>query len=208
MPFPCGPKSNTNASPFVRPAGMSPTRPTRLWDSDASGPPSGVGEAWTLGSMPELSACPFRALYAGGWPSHDLIGAGEHPASWRGVSRDLRGSPPVSGSGGPQTMTAMAGTSGAGWRGTVSVALFWLRLVGRYVRGASGLSWPARLEATKGLGGRTRTRARPATPGTIRGDYPLESGTTQCMVPACLRRPAGHQDLSSWSSFTPSRACR
>src|SRR6266700_7945596 len=35
----------------------------------------------------------------------------------------------------------------------------------------------------------------PATPGTVRGDYALVSGTTSCMVPACLRQPAGSQDL-------------
>jgi hypothetical protein len=42
-----------------------------------------------------------------------------------------------------------------------------------------------------GVGCRTRTRARPATPGTIRGDYALKSGTTSCMSRlACVSRPA------------------
>ena len=39
------------------------------------------------------------------------------------------------------------------------------------------------------------TNPREAAPGTIRGDCALKSGTTSCMVPACLRQPAGNQDL-------------
>jgi hypothetical protein len=46
-----------------------------------------------------------------------------------------------------------------------------------------------------------------ATPGTIRGDYALESGTTPCMVPACLRQPAGNQDRLPGARY-PFRACR
>src|SRR5207247_10078880 len=61
---------------------------------------------------------------------------------------------------------------------------FWLRPVGRYVRGASGLPCPLKA-----------AMARLAMPGTIGGDYALESGTTSCMVPACLRQPAGNQVL-------------
>ncbi len=49
------------------------------------------------------------------WRSHDLIGAGEHPASWRAASRvTFAGTPPVTWSGRPQSMTAMAGMSPAG----------------------------------------------------------------------------------------------
>ncbi|SRR6266704_4625706 len=94
------------------------------------------------------------------------------------------GTPPVTWPGRSQTMTVMAGTSWAGWRGTASLALFWLGPVGRYVRGASGLPCPLKA-----------AMARLAMPGTIGGDYALESGTTSCMVPACLRQPAGNQDL-------------
>jgi nucleoside diphosphate kinase len=58
-----------------------------------------------------------------------------------------------------------------------------------------------------GVGCRNRTRARTATPGTIRGDYALESGTTSCMVPAYLRQPTGNQDLFL-ELVHPFRACR
>src|SRR5271167_3882307 len=75
------------------------------------------------------------------------------------------------------------------------MALFWLR-PGRRVRpGSFWAELPCPLKASRGLGCRTRARARPATPGTIRGDHALKSGTTSCMVPACLRQPAGNQDL-------------
>jgi hypothetical protein len=49
---------------------------------------------------------------------------------------------------------------------------------------------------------RPRTQARPATPGTIRGDDALDQVTASCMVPACLRQPGRPSRSSSWSSFT------
>ena len=73
------------------------------------------------------------------------------------------------------------------------------RYLGNILPAAKGigeqLSWPAQLKAAQGFGGRTGTRARPSALGTIRGDHALESRTTPCLVPACLRRPTGHQDL-------------
>jgi len=54
---------------------------------------------------------------------------------------------------------------------------------GRQVR--SGSFWaelPCPLKASHGPGRRTRTRARPATPGTISGDYALESCTPSCLA--------------------------
>jgi hypothetical protein len=74
---------------------------------------------------------------------------------------------------------------------------------GRQVR--SGSFWaelPCPLKASHGLGRRTRTRARPATPGTISGDYALESGTTSCMAPTHLGQARGTSRSSSQSSFT------
>ena len=73
---------------------------------------------------------------------------------------------------------------------------------GRQVR--SGSFWaelPCPLKASHGLGRRTRTRARPATPGTISGDYALESRATSYMAPAHLRRRAANQDLLPGARF-------
>src|SRR6266849_6485611 len=50
-----------------------------------------------------------------------------------------------------------------------------------------------------------RPRARPATPGTIRGDYELESSATSCMAPTHLSQARGKSRSSSRSSFTVPR---
>ena len=77
---------------------------------------------------------------------------------------------------------------------------------GRQVRpGSLRAELPCPLKAGHGLGCRTRTRARPAAPGTISGDYALESGTTTCMVPAHLSQARGTSRSSSRSSFTVPR---
>jgi len=74
-------------------------------------------------------------------------------------------------------------------------------------RGRPGGFWaelPCPLKASHGPGRRTRTRARPATPGTISGDYALQSRTTSCMAPARLSQASSRSRSSSRSSFTRS----
>ena len=81
-----------------------------------------------------------------------------------------------------------------------------LAVPGRQVR--SGSLWaelPCPLRASYGLGRRTRIRARPATPGTISGDYALELRTASCMAPAHLSQARGISRSSSRSSFTVPR---
>ena len=60
-------------------------------------------------------------------------------------------------------------------------------------------------ESQPGPGRRTRTRARPATPGTISGDYALESRTASWMAPTHLSQARGKSGSSSRSSFTVPR---
>ena len=77
---------------------------------------------------------------------------------------------------------------------------------GRRVRpGSLRAELPCPLNAGYGLGCRTRTRARPATPGTISGDYALELRTASCMAPAHLSQARGRSRSSSRSSFTVPR---
>ena len=59
--------------------------------------------------------------------------------------------------------------------------------------------------ASYGLGRRTRTGARPATPGTISDDYALELCTASCMAPAHLSQARGRSRSSFRSSFTVPR---
>ena len=82
----------------------------------------------------------------------------------------------------------------------------WLRpAVARYVRGACGLSCPARWKPAMVSAVAPRTRARSATLGTIRGDYALD--VTYNLVPgsAYLSPASGKSRSSSRSSFTPFR---
>jgi len=74
-------------------------------------------------------------------------------------------------------------------------------------RGRPGGFWaelPCPLRASRGLGRRARTRARPATPGTISGDYALGSRTASCMARLTWVRRAGRSRSSSRGSFTRS----
>jgi len=74
---------------------------------------------------------------------------------------------------------------------------------GRQVRpGSLWAELPCPLKADHGPGGRTRIRARPATPGTISGDYALEFRIASCMAPAHLSQARGTSRSSSRSSFT------
>jgi len=73
---------------------------------------------------------------------------------------------------------------------------------GRQVRpGSLWAELPCPLKASHGLGRRPRTRARPATPGTISGDYALKLRTASCMAPAHLSQARGRSRSSSRSSF-------
>jgi hypothetical protein len=77
------------------------------------------------------------------------------------------------------------------------------RPVGMFGELVAELSCP--LKASHGLGRRTRTRARPAAPGTISGDCALESRATSCMAPAHLSQARGTSRSSSRISFTGPR---